>query len=147
MYEFSHFTALRIFQATEPSNVDMFEISKTSSAVFVLTDYGVVPCNRCWPLRLTSKRISYAMVPPAARSFSKFDRRVDLLPLAREAHRKVEFKKVKKGDFHGEAVAEGEVVPKPNDEISYEDWAGERTKEQMHKAGWRLAFLIETLLH
>jgi hypothetical protein len=71
----------------------------------------------------------------------------EILPLAREAHRKVEFKKLKKGDCHGEPCAEGEVVPKPNDEISYEDWAGERTREQMHKAGWRLAFLIETLLH
>jgi hypothetical protein len=71
----------------------------------------------------------------------------EVLPLARDAHKKVEFKKLKKGDFHGEVVAEGEVVPKPNDEMSYEDWAGEQTKEQMHKAGWRLAFLIETLLH
>jgi len=71
----------------------------------------------------------------------------EALPLAREAHRKVEFKKLTKGDCHGKACAEGEVLPKPNDEISYEDWAGEKTKEQMHKAGWRLAFLIETILH
>jgi hypothetical protein len=67
------------------------------------------------------------------------------LALARTAHSKIDFGSLVKGDFHGITVATGEVAEKP-DTQSYEVWAGEVTASQLHKAGWRLAFVIEKLL-
>lgn len=68
------------------------------------------------------------------------------LMLARTAHSKIDFRQLKQGDFHGVTVATGEALEK-SDAQSYEDWAGEVTASQLHKAGWRLAFVIEKLLH
>jgi hypothetical protein len=36
-------------------------------------------------------------------------------------------------------------VPKQPQDPSYEEWAAQRTAEQMHKAGWRLAHLLYSL--
>lgn len=71
----------------------------------------------------------------------------EILPIAREAHTRVEFTDLKQGDFHGETVATGNAVAKSNTEQSYEEWAGEITAQQTHKAGWRLAYLLDKLLH
>lgn len=72
----------------------------------------------------------------------------DILPLAREAHERLQFKDVaeKKLD-DGSIVAAGFGEEKKSaDGLSYYDWSGKVVHDELHKAGWRLADLFEQAL-
>jgi len=66
----------------------------------------------------------------------------EIMPFARQAHERVEF-----ANIHGTTSAAGSAIEKHMpDGISYRDWAGHVINEEIHKAGWRLAALLEQTL-
>jgi hypothetical protein len=68
----------------------------------------------------------------------------EILPLAREAHERVTFSRVKPLQDEGRTVAAGEAQEKAAlDHILYREWASKVVREELHKAGWRLADLLE----
>jgi len=71
----------------------------------------------------------------------------EILPIAREAHARLEFRKVKPLLDGDRTVATGEAVEKPAaDETLYRKWASMVAREELHKAGWRLADLLQKIL-
>jgi hypothetical protein len=71
----------------------------------------------------------------------------EILPSAREAHARLEFIKVHPLQHEGSVVAAGEAVEKPTaDQMNYRAWATDVVRQQLHKAGWRLADLLEKIL-
>lgn len=69
----------------------------------------------------------------------------EILPLAREAHERLEFKNVHAEQREDGTVATGLAVEK-SEALPYRDWSAGVVREEMHKAGWRLADLLETAL-
>jgi hypothetical protein len=71
----------------------------------------------------------------------------EILPIAREAHERLAFKNVAPMAEENRVVAAGEVEEKvgstPGD---YRKWAVGIVREELHKAGWRLADLLEKSL-
>ena len=72
----------------------------------------------------------------------------EILPLAAEAHQRLEFRNVRpkeddKGRTLAVGVAEEKVMP---DGVPYHEWAAAVTRDNLHKAGWRLADLLEKTL-
>lgn len=67
----------------------------------------------------------------------------EILPIAREAHTRMQFKHVHREEKDGRVFAKGEAH-----EIGtgYLDWSTEVVREELHKAGWRLADLLEKIL-
>jgi hypothetical protein len=71
----------------------------------------------------------------------------EILPIAREAHARLEFRKVKPLLNGDRTVATGEALEKPvTDETLYRKWASMVAREELHKAGWRLADLLQKIL-
>jgi S1/P1 nuclease len=71
----------------------------------------------------------------------------EILPIAREAHERLEFTNVHSKQDETRDVAAGEADEKPQpDRISYRAWATNVVREELHKAGWRLADLLEKIL-
>jgi hypothetical protein len=71
----------------------------------------------------------------------------EILPIAREAHARVEFRNVKPLLDGDRIVATGEAVEKPAaDHTLYRIWATNIVRDELHKAGWRLADLLERVL-
>src|SRR5205809_8011106 len=71
----------------------------------------------------------------------------EILPIAREAHARLEFRKVKPLLNGDRTVATGEALEKPAaDETLYRKWASMVAREELHKAGWRLADLLQKIL-
>jgi len=71
----------------------------------------------------------------------------EILPIAREAHARLEFRKVKPLRDGDRTVATGEALEKPAaDKTLYRKWASMVAREQLHKAGWRLADLLQKIL-
>src|SRR5436190_1231413 len=71
----------------------------------------------------------------------------EILPIAREAHARLEFRKVKPLLVGDRTVATGEALEKPAaDETLYRKWASMVAREELHKAGWRLADLLQKIL-
>jgi exonuclease III len=68
----------------------------------------------------------------------------DILPMSTQAHERLEFSNVtiKNESAYGDATEK--TMP---DGISYTQWSGQRTEEELHKAGWRLAAIIEASLN
>ena len=67
----------------------------------------------------------------------------EILPIAREAHQRLQFTNVYQQQEKGRVVAAGEANEKPQpDQISYRAWAANVVREELHKAGWRLADLL-----
>jgi hypothetical protein len=69
----------------------------------------------------------------------------EILPLAKQAHDRLDFTEIHlggRGNGQTRIVAE-EKSPQP-DKDTYAEWAGKATREQIHKAGWRLAQLCRT---
>ena len=64
----------------------------------------------------------------------------DILPMSTQAHERLEFSNV---TIKNESASGDATEKKMPDGISYADWAGQRTEEELHKAGWRLAAIIE----
>jgi hypothetical protein len=71
----------------------------------------------------------------------------EILPIAREAHARLEFRNVKPFLDEGRVVATGEAIEKPAPDHSlYRTWATSIVRDELHKAGWRLADLLEKIL-
>jgi hypothetical protein len=71
----------------------------------------------------------------------------EILPLAREAHSRLRYQNVRPKLDHENMIADGEVAEAPaRDGLSYRKWSGQIVLREMHKAGWRLAYLLEKIL-
>jgi hypothetical protein len=71
----------------------------------------------------------------------------EILPIAREAHARLEFRNVKPFVDGDRVVATGEAIEKPApDHALYRAWATAVVRDELHKAGWRLADLLERVL-
>jgi S1/P1 nuclease len=71
----------------------------------------------------------------------------EILPIAREAHARLEFRKVKPLVDGERTVATGEALEKPaTDKTLYRKWASMVVRDELHKAGWRLADLLQQIL-
>jgi hypothetical protein len=71
----------------------------------------------------------------------------EILPIAREAHERLEFSNVHPKQEANRVVAAGEAAEKPRPgEVSYRVWAANIVRGELHKAGWRLADLLEKVL-
>ena len=71
----------------------------------------------------------------------------DILPTAREAHERLEFREMRTKQEDDQVFAAGTAREKPNpDGLSYYQWSAAVVAEEMHKAGWRLADLLEQAL-
>jgi len=69
----------------------------------------------------------------------------DILPLAREAHERLQFEDMHTVVQEDETLATGSAAEKPNP-VSYRDWSTGVVRDELHKAGWRLADLLEKAL-
>jgi hypothetical protein len=69
----------------------------------------------------------------------------EILPVAREAHERLQFKNVRSiREADGRTVASGEAEEKEMpDHMTYGEWSGRVVRQELHKAGWRLADLLE----
>ena len=68
----------------------------------------------------------------------------EILPVADEAHARLEFKVKPQKDEKDRMLASGTAVEKiPPDGVAYHDWAAGVAREQLHRAGWRIADLLE----
>src|SRR6476469_6208849 len=71
----------------------------------------------------------------------------EILPIARDAHARLEFRNVKPLLDGDRVVAMGEAIEKPaSDRTLYRGWATGIVRDELHKAGWRLADLLEKVL-
>jgi hypothetical protein len=71
----------------------------------------------------------------------------EILPIAREAHARLQFRDVKPFLDNDRIVAAGEAIEKrvPGQTL-YRTWASGVVRDELHKAGWRLADLLEKIL-
>jgi hypothetical protein len=79
-----------------------------------------------------------------ASSSTSCARKRETLPIARDAHARLELSQVQVKLVFGEKIAKGvasETMQK--DRMSYADWSGRVVRTELHKAGWRLAALLE----
>ena len=71
----------------------------------------------------------------------------EILPIARQAHERLEFSKVHpqldQDRYVSVGIAQEQIVP---GRIVYADWAANVVREELHKAGWRLADLLERVV-
>jgi S1/P1 Nuclease len=71
----------------------------------------------------------------------------EILPIAREAHERLRFTNVHAQHEENGIVAAGVAREKSApDHVAYADWAAKIVREEMHKAGWRLADLLQQTL-
>jgi hypothetical protein len=71
----------------------------------------------------------------------------EILPIAREAHARLEFRNVKPFMDEDRIVAAGEAIEKrAAGQTPYRTWASGVVRDELHKAGWRLADLLEKIL-
>ena len=70
-----------------------------------------------------------------------------ILPIARDAHARVEFRHVKPFLDSDRIVAAGQAIEKRGSgQTLYRTWASDIVHDELHKAGWRLADLLEKIL-
>jgi hypothetical protein len=68
----------------------------------------------------------------------------EILPVAQQAHERLNFSHIK--ILHGK-TASGQAIEQPQpDRLSYQDFAGRIVRVEIHKAGWRLASLLERVV-
>ena len=67
----------------------------------------------------------------------------EIIPMSTQAHERLEFSNV---TIKNESASGDATEKKMPDGISYLEWSGLRTEEELHKAGWRLAAIIEASL-
>jgi hypothetical protein len=71
----------------------------------------------------------------------------EILPITREAHARLEFRNVKPFLDNDRIVAAGEAIEKrAPGQTRYRAWASDVVRAELHKAGWRLADLLEKIL-
>ena len=70
------------------------------------------------------------------------------MPIAREAHERLQFKDIApKPMDDGTVVAAGILdEKKSSDGVPYYDWSARIVREELPKAGWRLADMLEQVL-
>jgi hypothetical protein len=69
----------------------------------------------------------------------------EIMPIARQAHERLQFSNIKVDKKH--LLASGQALEQPQQgEPSYHDWAGNAVRDELHKAGWRLAALLEEVV-
>ena len=67
--------------------------------------------------------------------------------IAREAYARLDFKNVRAQPEEDRIVAAGEAVETPTaNQTNYRAWATDVVRLELHKAGWRLADLLQKLL-
>ena len=67
----------------------------------------------------------------------------DILPLAREAHERLRFMNVHETIDQERMVMAGDAREKhSSDHVDYADWTAHIVRDELHKAGWRLADLL-----
>ena len=69
----------------------------------------------------------------------------DILPIAREAHERLQFQNVHTVAQENETLATGSATEKPNP-TNYNDWSAGVVRDELQKGGWRLADLLEKAL-
>ncbi len=71
----------------------------------------------------------------------------EILPIAREAHERLAFTDVHAKQEEDHVLATGFAQEKSaRDGVSYDEWAARVVRQELHKAGWRLADLLEKAL-
>jgi S1/P1 Nuclease len=71
----------------------------------------------------------------------------EILPVAREAHARLEFRNVRPFVDNDRVVAAGEAIERPvANHALYRSWASSVVRDELHKAGWRLADLLQKIL-
>jgi len=71
----------------------------------------------------------------------------EILPRAREAYERLSLKNVRPALLEGRLVAAGEAIEKAQpDQLTYRQWAAGVAREELHRAGWRLADLLQKIL-
>jgi hypothetical protein len=73
----------------------------------------------------------------------------EILPVARAAHERLQFKDIAAKQLDDGAIAASGVLEETKpaaDGVSYYDWAGHVAREELHKAGWRLADVLDKAL-
>jgi len=71
----------------------------------------------------------------------------EILPIAREAYARLDFTNVHAQPEEDRIVAAGEAVEKPTaNQTNYRAWATGVVRQELHKAGWRLADLLQKIL-
>lgn len=67
----------------------------------------------------------------------------DILPIAREAHERLQFLNVHETVDQGRTVMAGDAREKNTpDRVGYADWSAKVVLDELHKGGWRLADLL-----
>jgi hypothetical protein len=71
----------------------------------------------------------------------------EILPIAREAHERLQFTSVHSQMDQDRVVAAG-IAQEKNapDHVTYADWSARIVRDELHKAGWRLADLLKQAL-
>ena len=67
----------------------------------------------------------------------------DILPVAREAHERLQFINVHQTVDQERTVMAGDAREKNVRDNGYADWSAKTVREELHKAGWRLADLLQ----
>ncbi|HEX4652765.1 MAG TPA: S1/P1 nuclease [Candidatus Udaeobacter sp.] len=71
----------------------------------------------------------------------------EILPVAREAHTRLEFHNVRPFVDGDRVVAAGEAIEKTvTNHTLYRTWANSIVRDELHKSGWRLADLLQKIL-
>lgn len=71
----------------------------------------------------------------------------EILPIAREAHERLAFEHVAPQQQEDGLVAVGIAAEKPaSDGVAYRDWSARVVRDELQKAGWRLADLLQKTL-
>jgi hypothetical protein len=71
----------------------------------------------------------------------------EILPIAREAHERLTYRNVVPLQQEERVVAAGFADEKKStDGVSYYEWSAQVVRDELHKAGWRLADLLEQAL-
>jgi len=70
----------------------------------------------------------------------------DIMPTARTAHQRLAFKNIKSMAGHKDITSGSAEEKKQSGATFYAIWAAAVVKEEIHKAGWRLAALVEETL-
>ena len=71
----------------------------------------------------------------------------DTMPVAREAHERLQFINIHETVDQGRDVMAGDAREKNmRDGVGYSDWSAKTVRDELHKAGWRLADLLTQAL-
>jgi hypothetical protein len=99
-------------------------------------------------LRFAKEEPKHWQLPPGVTLKNYGEAMADaILPTAREAHERLQFKNVAPKHEQDEVFASGTAEEKLGpDGVSYYDWSAAVVREELHIAGWRLADLLEKAL-